>query len=424
MPVEGEVMVTVNRSYGGTWYSFLDDVPDANPPQLTLGGVSGTYQDSIDKGGNWKDWRQRLKSHLPCTTSISGNIRTIKSRGTVHVMAKRFTIGDPSLSYRQSGKVGELNWQFFQPIGPSTLSLTSANNAALSRFVQKADSLVSAFQGITFIGEIRETIQMIRNPFRLLHGNISRYIGKTGKIRRRRGESNGALRDRISDIWLENAFGWQPLVHDIDNGMQALSRLGRTPRPNQRVSGAQTDRKFLAPLFVPQSQAFGDFITTIQSEESASVKYHGLVLLDWEEYSQGFTHFGIRLDSVLPAVWELIPYSFLADYFTNLGDIIQASSFAASRLAWVEKGTEKRSHGRITASWSRPVDTSINRFEVLSGTCNHEIDQTHRAVERTDYSGQSLVPKFEFQVPGLSMKWLNILALGQQHKSAARRVYG
>ena len=57
MPVEGEVMVTVNRSYGGTWYSFLDDVPDANPPQLTLGGVSGTYQDSIDKGGNWKDWR-------------------------------------------------------------------------------------------------------------------------------------------------------------------------------------------------------------------------------------------------------------------------------------------------------------------------------------------------------------------------------
>jgi len=416
-------MPSFPRSWSGSWWTYLDDNPDANPPATTFLKNGGSYSDTVSFGGNIRDWRQRLKSNLPCTTSLTGDIRSIRSRGNCDIRVKRAFVGAPN-TWRILGAGGEINWQFFQLIGAPSISLTSANNAALARFINKADSLVSAFQGITFLGEIRETIQMIRHPLQGLFGNVTRHIGQTGKIRRRLGESNRSLADRVSDIWLEKSFGWQPLLHDIDNGMQALSRLGMKSRPVQRVSGAQTDKKYLASVFIPQQIAFGQALTTVRKEESASVRYHGAVVLDWEEYSQGFTHFGFRLDSVLPAVWELIPYSFLVDYFTNVGDIIKASSFAASRLAWVEKGTELRSSEHRSISWSAPANDASFTYEVLSSLCSNEISQNYRSVSRSDWSGQSLVPSLELKLPGLGMRWLNILALGQQHRSAARRVYG
>jgi hypothetical protein len=43
-----------------------------------------------------------------------------------------------------------------------------------------------------------------------------------------------------------------------------------------------------------------------------------------------------------------------------------------------------------------------------------EGERTWRFINRTKYSG-SLVPDFRFEVPGLSMKWLNMAALAANH---------
>lgn len=416
-------MTSVTRSWAGTVTTISDSNPDPFPEVRSTFRYTGQYSDTVSYGGNIKDWRKRLKSGLACTTSLSGDYRSIKSSGSAKIRVKRINKFSSDV-WDVSGMEGGPCWQFFAPCAQSSLSLTTANNAALSGFVKRCDQLISAFQGFTFLGELRETLQMIRHPMRGLFGEMGKHVTRAGKLRRRFRESNRSLHSRVSDLWLERAFGWNPLCQDIDNGMNALSLLGSKRPPNQRVSYGSIEKKFLTPVSFSVNNGFSTIDILRKAQDVASVKYHGLVVLDWNEYSNGFTHFGFRMDSILPAMWELIPYSFLVDYFTNIGDIILASSFAASRLAWVEKGTSNLREEVMMSSFNLPTDTSTYRYETNSSVCNHEIRQRNVSVARIDYTGQSLVPSLEFQIPGLSMKWLNILALGQQHRSALRRVYG
>jgi len=52
--------------------------------------------------------------------------------------------------------------------------------------------------------------------------------------------------------------------------------------------------------------------------------------------------FGLDLDDIAPTMWELVPYSFVVDWFCNISDILAAWS--------------PHSEVRVLASWSKVVD--------------------------------------------------------------------
>jgi hypothetical protein len=39
----------------------------------------------------------------------------------------------------------------------------------------------------------------------------------------------------------------------------------------------------------------------------------------------------------LPTAWDLLPWSWMADFFTNVGDIIRGLSFVSGNLCWIEE---------------------------------------------------------------------------------------
>jgi hypothetical protein len=128
--------------------------------------------------------------------------------------------------------------------------------------------------------------------------------------------------------------------------------------------------------------------------------------------------------SFLPTVWELIPYSFLIDYFTNIGEIIEGWSSLLTRLAWCNR-TVRRSYVRTLSSHAdlssiQKFNPSVNSVSFVPS--EGVITKSH--VLREKFEG-TRVPDFVLKVPGMgSLKWLNIAALIAGRNGDRKWVYG
>jgi hypothetical protein len=128
---------------------------------------------------------------------------------------------------------------------------------------------------------------------------------------------------------------------------------------------------------------------------------------------------GFRLDEFVPTLWEVLPWSFLVDYFSNVSEIISAATYVNSNLAYCSKTvvTERKS----SVSYIADVQ-EMSRRDKVNGcvALQHKPAQstvltTIKAVSRRPniFPG---IPNLEFEIPSSPVKWVNILALAAQFK--------
>jgi hypothetical protein len=109
--------------------------------------------------------------------------------------------------------------------------------------------------------------------------------------------------------------------------------------------------------------------------------------------------------------WDLLPYSFLVDYFTNIGDIIHASTFTAYNLDWGVQTSRTRIES--TYSFNAIPDFLHNPAIVYTENwCkggNSSISST--TFVRNSITAASLIPEFRVSLPTSAKPWENIGAL-------------
>jgi hypothetical protein len=119
-------------------------------------------------------------------------------------------------------------------------------------------------------------------------------------------------------------------------------------------------------------------------------------------------------------LWELIPYSFLVDYFTNIGDILTSWSYRFIGLDWASQ-TVRRVGSRETANQRLTFDPS---FVNSHNRGAYTISPGSTLFRKTSFvrtpSVTLGVPSLELQVPGRWSQWVNILALGLGLDSARK----
>jgi hypothetical protein len=358
-------------------------------------------------------WKQSLKNGNQAGTQM--NISSTRAtKGSLSVGGK-INYADyypnPTTSSVAGGQYHANGWFPY----PGIPSEAKANSKALSKFVSRAIKAQTAVSGGVFLGELGETLRLIKNPLRGFRAAIGRYgkaakkISHSARSQRRRAETIHRANKNLSETWLEHSFGWAPLVNDIDDAMRHLAFLttGVSRPPYEVVKGFAEEEK--SASYHTSGLSDGAYWRTRlrkTTTDKLSVKYLGMVSA--EQFNQiSARSLGLGLRDFAPTVWELIPYSFLVDYFTNVGDMIQASSFSSSNLSWVMKWvvreTTYESLYHAADSWNP------ESYDIYCSATPATL--TVKTITRIPYVG-SLVPSFRLEMPGAnSLKWLNIGAL-------------
>lgn len=121
----------------------------------------------------------------------------------------------------------------------------------------------------------------------------------------------------VADQWLELSFGWMPAIADIYNILKVLEST-----PGTRVSARGG---FRPPLYNQISNGIPSRISVRMSVEMrATVRI---------ESPYVYTLSQLGLLNPAEVVWELIPWSFLVDWFASVGAFLSnLSAFAGLRL--------------------------------------------------------------------------------------------
>lgn len=423
----------------------------------TVGQVNTTFtntRQTFDQSDSW-NYKERIRNHQSATTRLNGTRQKLTSEpkgfASASWVAGGFISSSPFNNYSCSQKL--TGW--FLPIdtignrprgfwSADTVSV-DAEYEAKKKFFQEIRDKRTAFEGMTFIGELGETLRMLRKPLGGFRRGLDDYVDTVKKrsrnIKRRRGESRDSSLRRINsmlaDTWLEKSFGWAPMINDVKNIGEVLERqIDRYESLYQRYYVQSivdvptgeipltTDLSFLAGL-----KAYGwSYKARCVFYTRHSVRYYGQVYTaaqrsaDVVRKTMGFT-----ANDFVPTVWELIPYSFLADYFANIGDLISMASTYTGDVAWVAKGvsvdavakTQLRSY-----SFTPPTPTWTKlRYTML---CSDMVE-SWRAISRVNSGIPTVNPMQDFRMktPNAgSTKWLNISALFAKSRSVSKFLGG
>jgi len=407
MPITSVTDVHVYRYWSG------QDAPNGTK---TSNQFNAVVTDSGTRSGvSNPRWRQQIRRHINAGTGMTASyVNTSRS----HFDAE-YEYGTGSGPYGRRWMQGPWTGTTVPSttLYPTDNQMIGLQKEASIKLMLKFRNAQTQLQGLVSAGEFGETLRMLRNPAKALFEGIGGYLSSA---RRRAKKAPKKHRKRIlQDTWLEYSFGWAPLVSDIEGAYKALHDL---PLDEYKLCRVQVSRNYQQSIAVG-TQYLGEFAWNWESNTtgSGSVKAYGEVNVNCTDASGSLARFGVRASEFLPTVWELIPYSFVADYFSNIGNVIAAGSFPTKNIQWSGMTFKKISTRRATYVFNdHGTEVAVGSTyrggsgSASSSTCGRsDVTRLTSAVTKIGLNA------IQFQIPGLSLKWLNLGALATASSRAS-----
>lgn len=197
--------------------------------------------------------------------------------------------------------------------------ISSVDNDALGKYRQKLTSASGSFKSLVPLAESRE----LRGLVNTMADSVPTVLHSITDLR------HGRIKDafsRASDLWLAWSFGFSPLMEDAKGLANAIA--SRIEKPSfVRIHGS-SESSSVVDATNPFDEGVGAYTTsstTIVIKQTCRSTYIGTYdtsVGSGVNYRTAADNFGISIPELVPVAWELIPYSFVIDYFTNIGDVI------------------------------------------------------------------------------------------------------
>lgn len=262
----------------------------------------------------------------------------------------------------------------FYSLGPNKqgylLSPTTSNSDSRDGELASLKALVStrALAGVVpadvdllvDLYEWKQTLRLIGNPVRSLYNYILRVRGKRSpRYWKRLSQKQQAIQliEDISSKWLAYRYGIVPLCLSIQGGIDIIRKPQTSPRITSRSSGSTVEYTDTAS----QTKSGTYFNSTLDKTTISSGSVRAYVL--YEHEMTLVERSGLHLSNLPNSIWEAIPFSFVADWFLNLGDWIRAVTPKAGVKTLATGVTvERRTYQRVD------VTGTFNGVTNLAGT--------------------------------------------------------
>ena len=227
---------------------------------------------------------------------------------------------------------------------PAWTSVPAIPSVTASRYNDIAVTAISnarqeMFDSLTFLAELEKTVDLFRSCVSrytqraLVVDRHARIAFKTAKRGALAPTSTATAMSVFSSTWMEYRYGWTPLAFEMEALYKQYLELSSL---FHRVRGAAMD---MVPTILSSSTSTGANFST--KELSASGGWLWEIKKTQETKVIVKSKCLLQLDSPfrtsgdpLVTLYEVIPYSWMADWFTNIGESIRAfSPFQQGRVA-------------------------------------------------------------------------------------------
>jgi hypothetical protein len=300
--------------------------------------------------------------------------------------------------------------------GADPIALKQADSKLLKSYLNATEE----WRGGNFFAEFGETVEMLLHPLRSVYRRTWTFVGRLGKLRKIAERDPILYGKLIANLWLGFVFGVKPLISDINDFTETLTRYQSDYKADVlRIGAHGYSRTSLVSDVVDVGGAYP--IGPINSERTITkdghVFYKGAVGAAPSYGKRTLAQFGFDEFDIIPAVWEAIPLSFLLDYFLNVQEVLDSMRYWKADLRWLQQ-TVRNS---CTMNYRNPTpDASLKPF--YSVTVSDSGFYASAAVVTRTAVGSLPYPGWQFKHPAFSsLKWLNVAALATQWRKTKPR---
>lgn len=222
--------------------------------------------------------------------------------------------------------------------GPSPSLIGPMHDATLlglasNRLKKKLRGKADAFRGMTPTAEFRDLAKAVRSVAKL----SMEFLFSYGKAKKQSLKLSARKKEQwLANSWLTYNFGVAPLVRDVSSAVQSMeSYLNRSDFPVRLSSAAE---KSWTTSGTSDLDTINNMVISSKHQIVHTLSYRitagfDLKLLSGNNYSME-EHLGLDLKLVPVTLYELTAFSWMLDYFVNIGAYLED-------LFYVPPGTTK-----------------------------------------------------------------------------------
>lgn len=320
-------------------------------------------------------------------TTLAGNTHITWPTRTYPYQDGHLSIEGPYAKYVR--ETDHFNW------------VVPVNTQVQDMVLQKACSKILANQldVSTELGELRETLEFIKSPYRNTGDMLAKILAayrkstlqKKGwkKVRPSglKGPDDltlGDLRTYLGATWLETRFAFMPLIRSFAAILEEFDRKHSTVFDPDKIHVSRSSYfdEIATERIVPNQKAyywmyFDKYGSLVVDQRTKACVFYRLT-----KPTTRLAELGLAWDDIPEAAWELMPLSFIVDRFLAVGDWIRSHTLPPNiELLGNTVSTRTRWSGQISY---KPVLTTGRRI------VSHNSSRTF--YQRDDYVRQINLP--------------------------------
>lgn len=290
----------------------------------------------------------------------SGRTAKLLGDSAKRISATGFTMGNAFVDYRNTGL----------KVANTATKLARAAMAVKSGQFQKAAGLLG-----------------IKRP-----GNLPRVMKKTRLAAKHVGQN-----------WLEFQYGWKPLMSDMFGAVEHLAK--RNNESPTRFGCTVKSRKSSMGTIYKYSLQSTDCGSSVLNSANVKWEQSCFVRMDYRQKHADMAELArTGATNPLEVAWELVPFSFVVDWFAPIGKFLSALD-AESGWEFISGSKTTRLVNLHTLSIS-PNQRSFDKVSIASGLCKLRRKEVNRTV-----LSSSPIPPFFFKNPVSPVHLANATAL-------------